>query len=356
MAGQPIVLVHKGDRTRTRTGVGVRFGEDVELMIGGNHRIDWVTAFALREVFGLSGAYVGNPWSAGDIEIGDDVVIARGARVLSGVSVGSGAVVLPYSVVTRDVAPRSIVGGHPAQPVGQASPAGLEGKALWASRGRAASIVERGRQISARMLRRTAERLDGGGLGSFPAIIDPPVDPTPVEAGTASYFLPIVRCAPGITPKVTIGNYSSVSYECECLFSGLDPQTLGLNGSSPVSSALPDEGHRQQEISFGSDVWVTRGSRVLAGVHVGDGAVVAAYSVVTADVRPFAIVAGNPAREIGRRFDDETVDALLRIRWWEWPESEVISRAGELCSSDVEAFVRRHDPMRATPRGPRTGG
>lgn len=352
MTGRPVVLVHKGDRTRARIGRRVRVGGDVELMIGGNHRIDWVAAFALREVFGLTGAYEDNPWSAGDIEIGDDVIIGRGARVLSGVSVGAGAVVLPYSVVTRDVAARTIVGGHPAQPVGHTSPARGEEQLVGSSTDRAAPVIQRGRRVSARLLRRTADRLDGGRIGPFPAIVDPPVDPPPVEAGTASYFLPIVRCAPGITAKVTIGNYSSVSYECECLFSGLDPQMLGLAGTSPVSSALPDNGQRHQEITFGSDVWVTRGSRVLAGVHIGDGAVVAAYSVVTDDVRPFAIVAGNPAREIARRFDDETVDALLRIRWWEWPESEVLSRAGELCSSDVGAFVRSYDPLRAQPEHP----
>jgi hypothetical protein len=72
--------------------------------------------------------------------------------------------------------------------------------------------------------------------------------------------------------------------------------------------------------------------------------VVAAYAVVTEDVRPYAIVSGNPARETSRRFDDETVDALLEIAWWEWSEDVVKERYADLCTSDVRSFVERYRP------------
>jgi acetyltransferase-like isoleucine patch superfamily enzyme len=146
-------------------------------------------------------------------------------------------------------------------------------------------------------------------------------------------------------PRVTIGNYSSVSYETECLFTGAGIQARALRGESAVSSLLTDDGLAASEIRFGNDVWVTRGTRILGGVNIGDGAVVAAYSVVTDDVRPYAIVAGNPAREIGRRFDDETVAALLRIQWWNWPDDEVKSRWKDLCSTDVRGFVKRYGAL-----------
>ncbi|MDQ2724134.1 MAG: hypothetical protein M3Y36_01345 [Actinomycetota bacterium] len=351
--GRPKVLVHRGDMTRVRAGASVNMGDDVELLLGGNHRIDWVTAFSVREIFALPGAYQDNPWSGGDIELGDDVVVGRGARIVSGVAVGDGAVILPYSVVTRDVAPGSVVGGHPAVPVTGRQHATVrpgrptrEGSTMEASEAQRISLVMRARGRSARMLRSAAEHLDRSILAPLPLVVDPPGDPSRVTMGTASYFEPVVRCAPGIEARVTVGNYASVSYDTECLFSGLEPQRVGPTGYSAVSSALPEQPVQERHITMGHDVWVTRGTRVLAGVTIGDGAVVAAYSVVSEDVRPYAIVAGNPAREVARRFDDATVEALLRIRWWDWTEAEVKARYRELCSPDVAGFVRRHDRHR----------
>jgi len=82
---------------------------------------------------------------------------------------------------------------------------------------------------------------------------------------------------------------------------------------------------------------------VLSGMTIGDGAVVGTQAVVTGDVRPFAIVVGNPAREIGRRFTDEQVAALLRIRWWDWPADVVKQHVGELSNPDVDAFIEHFD-------------
>jgi acetyltransferase-like isoleucine patch superfamily enzyme len=95
---------------------------------------------------------------------------------------------------------------------------------------------------------------------------------------------------------------------------------------------------------IGNDVWIGHGATVLAGVHVGDGAVIGAEAVVASNVRPYAIVVGNPAREIRRRFDDGTVERLLRIRWWDWPLDIVISRIPHLSNADVQAFVDQFDP------------
>jgi hypothetical protein len=65
---------------------------------------------------------------------------------------------------------------------------------------------------------------------------------------------------------------------------------------------------------------------------------------VTKDVRPYAIVAGNPAREIKRRFSDEQVEALLRIRWWDWPTEQIRERVDLLSNPDVDDFIARFDP------------
>jgi len=90
---------------------------------------------------------------------------------------------------------------------------------------------------------------------------------------------------------------------------------------------------------IGNDVWIGINSIIMRGVTIGDGAVVAANSVVTHDVPPYAIVGGVPARLIRLRFSDATIAALQRIRWWDWSEADLRDRAPAF--RDPEEFVRR---------------
>jgi len=76
-------------------------------------------------------------------------------------------------------------------------------------------------------------------------------------------------------------------------------------------------------VVIGNDVWIGYGAIILSGVTIGDGAVIGAASVVTHDVPPYAIVVGNPAKIIKYRFDEQTIEYLLRIRWWDWPISKI---------------------------------
>jgi acetyltransferase-like isoleucine patch superfamily enzyme len=78
-----------------------------------------------------------------------------------------------------------------------------------------------------------------------------------------------------------------------------------------------------ENTTIGNDVWVGYGAMILGGAKVGDGAVVAAGSVVFSDVPPYAVVAGNPARVVRSRFGPETVQKMLRIQWWYWPEDKI---------------------------------
>lgn len=82
------------------------------------------------------------------------------------------------------------------------------------------------------------------------------------------------------------------------------------------------EGVKEQsfpQCKIGNDVWISSGANILRTVTVGDGAVIAAGAVVTKDVEPYTIVAGVPAKPIKKRFDDKTIETLLRIKWWDWP-------------------------------------
>lgn len=91
---------------------------------------------------------------------------------------------------------------------------------------------------------------------------------------------------------------------------------------------------------IGNDVLLMTNAIVLSGVKIGDGAIVGAGSVVTKDVPPYAIVAGNPARVIKYRFSDEQIKALLRIRWWDWPDKE-IKAFEQYFYGDIDTFIAK---------------
>lgn len=77
--------------------------------------------------------------------------------------------------------------------------------------------------------------------------------------------------------------------------------------------------------TIGNDVWIGEGAFIKAGVKIGDGAIVGMGSIVTKDVEPYAIVAGNPARLIRKRFSDDIISGLLELKWWDFPEEELRS-------------------------------
>jgi acetyltransferase-like isoleucine patch superfamily enzyme len=99
---------------------------------------------------------------------------------------------------------------------------------------------------------------------------------------------------------------------------------------------------------IGDDVWVGWGATILGPVTVGTGAVVATGAVVMKDVPPYAVVAGNPAKVIRTRFSAPTIERLLRVRWWDWPEELVRQRAYEI-TGPLQTFLDRYDSAEALP-------
>ncbi len=85
------------------------------------------------------------------------------------------------------------------------------------------------------------------------------------------------------------------------------------------------------DVTIGNDVQIGHGVIVLSGVTVGDGAIIGAGAVITSDVEPYSIVAGNPAKEIRKRFDRNTIDKLLKLKWWNWPEKKIRQNIPLLC-------------------------
>ncbi len=117
-----LTILTWGEGAALKIGSFCSIAPETTIFLGGNHRIDWTTTFPFGHIFTeeLGGADIkGHPATKGDVIIGDDVWLARGATVMSGVSVGSGAVIAANATVVKDVPPYHIVGGNPAQPIRQ---------------------------------------------------------------------------------------------------------------------------------------------------------------------------------------------------------------------------------------------
>ena len=89
---------------------------------------------------------------------------------------------------------------------------------------------------------------------------------------------------------------------------------------------------------IGNDVWIGYEAVILAGVHIGDGAIIGARAVVTKDVAPYTIVGGVPAKEIHKRFDEKTITQLREISWWDWPFAKIQQALPLIQSGDVEGL------------------
>lgn len=85
---------------------------------------------------------------------------------------------------------------------------------------------------------------------------------------------------------------------------------------------------------IGNDVWIGYKATIMAGVTIGDGAIIASGAWVTKDVAPYSIVGGNPAKEIKKRFSEEQIAQLLEVKWWDWEIERITAHVGELTGRD----------------------
>lgn len=142
--------------------------------------------------------------------------------------------------------------------------------------------------------------------------------------------------------KLIIGKFCAIAAETKFIMTGdhkLDaistyPFPIFQKGWEQVYDIkdLPVKG----DIIIGNDVWMGYDSLIRNGVTVGDGAIIAARAVVVKDVPPYAIVAGNPAKVVKMRFDDKTIERLLRLAWWDWDINKINKHLKLICSLDID--------------------
>lgn len=168
-----------------------------------------------------------------------------------------------------------------------------------------------------------------------------------------SYGRPKVRF-PESGARLSIGRYCSIADGVEILLGGnhrTDFATTFPFGAFPdrwpAAQGRDDFHATRGDVHIGHDVWLGSGCMILSGVTIGHGAVVAARSVVSRDVPPYMVVGGNPARAIRRRFDEETVQGLLNVAWWDLPRSEVERLAPILQSARIPELLAAVRVLRA---------
>lgn len=104
-----------------------------------------------------------------------------------------------------------------------------------------------------------------------------------------------------------------------------------------VTSAWDNKG----DIVIGNDVWIGYEAVIMAGVHIGNGAVIASWAVVTKDVPPYTIVGGTPAREIRKRFDEQTIARLQELQWWDWSVEKISECIPYITGGKIEELMKR---------------
>ncbi len=131
--------------------------------------------------------------------------------------------------------------------------------------------------------------------------------------------------------RLVIGKFCAIAHRAKFIMSGANHQMTGFStypflifrqgweGATPSPEQLPSRG----DTVIGNDVWIGYDAAILAGVTVGDGAIIAARALVAKDVAPYTIVAGNPAEQRKERFPRDVAAELVKIAWWDWPAEKI---------------------------------
>lgn len=144
----------------------------------------------------------------------------------------------------------------------------------------------------------------------------------------------------GYVYNLQIGKFCAIAHDISFIIDiNHDYKQVALG----VSDLLGERNYdmkRKGQILIQNDVWIGRGSTIMGGVTIHNGAVVAANAVVTKDVEPYSIVGGNPAKLIKYRFDKDTIEKLLSIQWWNWNDKKISSNK-KWFNESIDDFVFR---------------
>ena len=151
-------------------------------------------------------------------------------------------------------------------------------------------------------------------------------DPVGFERNNVLYHYPINR------DRLIIGKFCSIACGAKFLFNSAN-HTLSSLSTYPFPLFFEEGGLEKRNVAaswdnkgdivIGNDVWIGYEAVIMAGVTIGDGAIIGARAVVTKDVPPYTVAGGIPAKPIKKRYPEETIAALSELKWWDWPEERI---------------------------------
>ena len=168
------------------------------------------------------------------------------------------------------------------------------------------------------------------------------------DNGGASFEKHVTHHYPSLGDKLIIGKFTCIAHGVEFVMNGANHRMESAttypfhifnsewNNYAPQKKNLRFKG----DTIVGNDVWIGQNATILPGVKIGDGAIVGANSVVGRDVKPYTIVAGNPAKFIRKRFDDKTIKHLLKVKWWDWDIKKITKNLKYLTSNNLKDIFK----------------
>lgn len=167
-------------------------------------------------------------------------------------------------------------------------------------------------------------------------------DPMEFEKNNVLYHYPINH------DRLIIGKFCSIACGAKFLFNSAN-HTLASLSTYPFPLFFEEWGLEKHNVAeswdnkgdiiIGNDVWIGFEAVILAGVTIGDGAIIGTRAVVTKDVPPYTIAGGIPAKPIKKRFDEDTISDLLHIKWWNWPKEKISQHLGAIRSGCIKELM-----------------
>lgn len=147
--------------------------------------------------------------------------------------------------------------------------------------------------------------------------------------------------------KLIIGKFCTIASDVKFIMNGANHLTISLTTypfaifGSGWENAMENRTYPQKgDINIGNDVWIGYNATIMAGVRIGDGAVIATNSTIIKDVEPYSIVGGNPAKEIKKRFSVEVIEKLLSLKWWNWDIEKITKNIQNLTGNEIEKLTQ----------------
>ena len=180
-------------------------------------------------------------------------------------------------------------------------------------------------------------------VGDFTIYNDFVNDPRDFEKNNVLYHYPINH------DRLIIGKFCSIACGAKFIFNCANHTLKSLSTytfplffeewdlpKSEVAAAWDNKG----DIIICNDVWIGYDAVIMAGVKIGDGAIIGARAVVTKDVEPYSIVGGIPAKEIRKRFDPDIIEKLQNLQWWNWPEKKIRDAISTIKCGDIDILEK----------------